>query len=83
MSYEEVIALSEEQEVVIIGGGEIYALFLEATKEIHRTIVHTMVEDADTYAPDIADSGFYLIAEKRVPAGEKDDHEMTFQHLIR
>lgn len=83
MSYEEVITLSEEEEVVIIGGGEIYALFLEETKEIHRTIVHTMVEDADTYAPDIEDSGFYLIAERRAPAGEKDEHEMTFQHLIR
>lgn len=83
MSYEEVMALSEEEEVVIIGGGEIYALFLEETKEIHRTIVHTMVEDADTYAPDIEDSGFYLIAERRAPAGDKDEHEMTFQHLIR
>ena len=67
MSYEEVITLSEEEEVVIIGGGEIYALFLEETKEIHRTIIHTTVEDADTFAPEIHDAGFYLIAEKRVP----------------
>lgn len=82
MSFDEVMALANEEEVVVIGGGEIYALFLPHAKEIHRTIVHTVVEDADTFAPDIESEGFHLIAERQVAAGERDQFSMTFQHWI-
>ena len=58
MTYEQVLELANGEEVVIIGGGEIYALFLEDAKEIHRTIIHTVVENADTFAPDISKVGF-------------------------
>ena len=51
MSAEEVLVLSEHEEVVIIGGGEIYDLFLEHAKEIHRTVIHTSVEGADVLLP--------------------------------
>lgn len=82
MSFEQVMALAAQEEVVIIGGGEIYALFLPYTKEIHRTIVHTVVEDGDTVAPDFEGLGFYLLSERAVAPGERDDHPMTFQHWI-
>ena len=82
MSFDEVMVLANEEEVVVIGGGEIYALFLPHAKEIHRTIVHTVVEDADTFAPDIESEGFHLIAERQVAAGERDQFPMTFQHWI-
>ena len=82
MSFDEIMALSDEEEVMIIGGGEIYALFLPYTKEIHRTVIHTTVEDADTFAPVINGDEFYLIGERRVEAGERDEHAMTFQQWI-
>ena len=82
MSFEQVLELSEDEEVMIIGGGEIYALFLQHAKEIHRTIVHTKVENADTFAPDIFEVEFYLLSERHVESGAKDDHAMTFQHWI-
>jgi dihydrofolate reductase len=82
MTYEQVMALAENEEVVIIGGGEIYALFLDHTKELHRTVVHTLVEDADTYAPNFDHLGFHLLTERHVPAGPRDEHPMTFQHWI-
>jgi len=82
MSFEEVMSLSQSEEVVIIGGGEIYELFLPHAKEIHRTIIHTVVEGADAFAPDINEQGFYLLSERLVPAGERDEHAMTFQHWI-
>ena len=63
MSFEEVMALAENEEVVVIGGGEIYALFLPHAKEVHRTIIHTVVSDADTFAPDIESEGFHMIGE--------------------
>ncbi len=82
MSFEQVMSLAEEHEVMIIGGGEIYELFLEHAKEIHRTVIHTVVHEADTFAPDVEAAGFYLLSERKVEAGEKDDHPMTFQHWI-
>ena len=82
MSFEEVMSLAEEHEVMIIGGGEIYELFLEHAKEIHRTVIHTVVHEADTFAPNVEAAGFYLLTERKVEAGERDDHPMTFQHWI-
>ena len=82
MSFEQVMSLAEEHEVMVIGGGEIYELFLEHAKEIHRTVIHTVVHEADTFAPNVEAAGFYLLSERKVEAGEKDDHPMTFQHWI-
>ena len=82
MSFEEVMALAENEEVGVIGGGEIYALFLPHAKEVHRTIIHTVVSDADTFAPDIESEGFHMIGERRVAAGERDEFPMTFQHWV-
>ena len=82
LSFGVVMALAENEEVVVIGGGEIYALFLPHAKEVHRTIIHTVVKDADTFAPDIESEGFHMIGERRVPAGERDEFPMTFQHWV-
>ena len=82
MSFEQILELSEDEELIIIGGGEIYSLFLQHCKEIHRTIIHTEVKGADTFAPDISELGFYLIGENHQSPGPKDQHPMTFQHLI-
>ena len=83
MSYEEVKELSSKQDIYIIGGGEIYQLFREDVKELHRTIIQTEIKDADTFAPDIEDLGFHLIGERVVGAGVKDQYDMVFQHFIR
>ena len=82
MSFEQILELSQNEELIIIGGGEIYSLFLPHCKEIHRTIIHTEVEGADTFVPDISELGFYLIGENHQSPGPKDQHSMTFQHLI-
>ena len=50
ITYEGVLELSKKREIFIIGGGEIYNLFLPHTEKIHRTIIHCNVEDADTFA---------------------------------
>jgi dihydrofolate reductase len=76
LSVEEVLALADE-EICIIGGGEIYALFLPHVSIIEMTIIDTQVENADTWFPLI--DGFGLIKEEYVEPGERDDHAMTFQ----
>jgi dihydrofolate reductase len=82
MAFEDILALGENEEVIIIGGGEIYALFLDHVKELHRTIIHTVVEQADAFAPDFEHLGFYLLTERHVQPSERDEHAMTFQHWI-
>ena len=76
LSVEEVMAL-EDEEICIIGGGEIYALFLPHISIIELTIIDTEVEGADTWFPQI--EGFELTKEDHLEAGDKDDHNMTFQ----
>ena len=83
MGYEEVLSLSNQQDVFIIGGGEIYQLFIEDVNELHRTIIKVEIEDADPFAPNIDDLGFHLIGERIVEAGDKDQFDMIFQHFIR
>ena len=83
LNYDEVISLSKKQDVFIIGGGEIYNLFIDDVKELHRTLINTIIEGADTFVPSIDELGFHMISEKHVSAGEKDQFDMTFQHFIR
>ena len=72
-----------EMEGWIIGGGEIYKLFLSHVSVLHRTIIDARVDDADTHFPDITGMGFTLDEEKHVSAGEKDQFDMVFQKWIK
>ena len=76
MSVEQVLGL---EDAFIIGGGEIYRIFLQYVNIIHRTIIDTRVKFADTFFPDITGEGFELIEENRVGSGPSDDHDMIFQ----
>jgi len=67
----------------IIGGGQIYEIFLPYVNELHRTIIDARVSDADTFFPDITGMGFELHEERHVEAGERDQYDMVFQHWIR
>ena len=67
----------------IIGGGQIYEIFLPHVNELHRTIIDARVSDADTFFPDITGMGFELHEERHVEAGERDQFDMVFQHWIR
>ena len=67
----------------VIGGGEIYKLFLPHVSELHRTIIDARVAEADTHFPDITGMGFTLKEESHVSAGERDEFDMIFQHWTR
>jgi dihydrofolate reductase len=81
----EVISFDEALKIDgwVIGGGQIYELFLPHVSELHRTIIDARVGDADTHFPDISGHGFTLSEERYVAAGPRDDHDMVFQHWVR
>ena len=83
ITYQEVLELSKEEEIFIIGGGEIYTLFLPHVDKIHRTIIHCKVENADTFAPEINSEIFKVSQSEMVPKSARDEYDMTFELLLR
>lgn len=79
MSIEEVKLLSEQENLFIIGGGEIYSAFMPFCDTIYRTIIKTEVGDGDTYAPEINEEEFQLVESHEVMATDNDDFDMIFQ----
>ena len=83
ITYQEVLELSKEEEIFIIGGGEIYTLFLPHVDKIHRTIIHCKVDNADTFAPEINSEIFKVSQSEMVPKSARDEYDMTFELLLR
>ncbi|MEC7097481.1 MAG: dihydrofolate reductase [Candidatus Thermoplasmatota archaeon] len=83
ITFEEVISLAEKEVIFIIGGGEIYRLFMPYVNKIYRTIIHCKVENADTFAPEIDQSVFQINSSKFTPKTDRDQFDMTFETLTR
>ena len=68
-SLEEAYELADN-DVHIIGGGQIYRLALPNVDTIHATLVDTVIEDADTHFPILGDD--WTISEKKdfLPDGD-------------
>lgn len=74
--------VTEDEDVFIIGGGEIYKQALEYTDIIELTRVHASFE-ADTYFPEIKSTDWQLIEEEYHPKDEKHLVDFTYQTYIR
>lgn len=83
MSIEEVRELAKTDDIFVIGGGEIYSIFIEESIIIYRTIIDSQIEHGDTFAPEINPEDFVLESEEIVKAGDNDDFDMKFQTWIR
>ena len=86
---DEAIALAESQclidgvdEVMIIGGAQIYALALPIADRLYMTIVHA--EPAgDVFFPPVDLTGWRVVAEERFDADERHSSAYTFQTMER
>lgn len=70
-----------EEELMIIGGGEIYKQALPFTDRIYLTRVHTQIE-GEVFFPEL-DEGWKLIREEFHPSDEKHIYSFTFQVFER
>lgn len=59
-SIEEIFSLSKDKEIFIIGGAEIYKIFLPYTDKLYITLIHDKF-DGDTFFPRIKFSEWELI----------------------
>ncbi len=83
-SVDEAFAVAEEDatvtgadEIMIIGGGEIYAATLPRANRLYITQVAASPE-GDTHFPDVDWSEWREVSREAVPAGERDSHASTF-----
>lgn len=69
-------------EIMVIGGGEIYALFLPIARRIYLTRIHAEV-DGDAFFPDL-DAGDWTVTERTSqPADADNDYPSSFLVLER
>ena len=74
--------LQNEQEIFIIGGGEIYKQTINDTTTIYRTVVNSIIE-GDVHFPEIDLTKFKLVWEEKHLADEKNKLDYTFQKFER
>ena len=82
-SLKEALALgATENEVFIIGGGEIFAKAMPLADRIYLTLVHAQVE-GDTFFPVFETSAWALSSEEFHPADERHEYSFTFRRYDR
>lgn len=82
-SLDEAIAITKkEEQVFVIGGGEIYNLALPIADQLELTQVHASFE-GDAFFPEFSTSDWQLVQENYHPQDEKHAYAFTFQTYIR
>jgi dihydrofolate reductase len=74
-------AISDD-EIFIIGGGEIYAQSLSLADKIYLTKVHHTF-DADTFFPELNLNDWVIVSSKNYSADDKNKYPFTFMELKR
>lgn len=75
-------AATDDSELFIIGGGQIYEIALPLADRLHVTRVHTEV-DGDTSFPAIDWDQWELVSAECHGADEKNDYDFTFESYRR
>jgi dihydrofolate reductase len=72
----------DADEVMVIGGGEIYRQFLPMTDRIYLTRVHTEF-DGDTFFPEIREDEWRIVSSQPLPPNDERPFSISFQTLER
>lgn len=83
-SLEEAIkACPQDEEVFVIGGGEIYKQSIDKADKIELTRVYGILPEADAFFPEIDPAKWELAEEVFHPKDEKHVYDMAFQTYLR
>jgi dihydrofolate reductase len=69
----------QTNEIFIIGGGSIYASSLSLVNRVYLTRVHTRIDNADTWFPELPAGEWKLEWERPFSADEKHPFDYSFQ----
>ena len=79
---EAIEACEDAEECFVIGGGEIYRLFLDRADRVLLTRVHAEI-DGDASFPALDEKAWVMTSSESHPADDRNDHMMTFQDWQR
>ena len=85
-SLEDAFKVAEEtnlEQCFVIGGGQIYSQALPLVDSLIVTHVHTVIEDADTFFPEIKEEEWELVSAEKHAKDEKNPYDYTFAEYIR
>ena len=69
---------SDDNEIYIVGGGEIYRQAMPRVTRMYVTRVHCTVDDGDTSFPEIVWDEFQQGESTRYPSNAKNDFDSTY-----
>ncbi len=78
------LASTSSDEVFIIGGGQLYGYGMEIADRLYLTRVHTEIDGADAFFPDVDFLEWRLVSSVKHPADERHAHaftQMVFERL--
>ncbi|MES2405155.1 MAG: dihydrofolate reductase [Pseudomonadota bacterium] len=78
-SLDEALALARDAELMVIGGGEVYALALPHATRMHLTEIDAATTDADTFFPRFDPADWCEVAREHHPADAK--HPLAFDFV--
>ena len=78
-SIDEGLAQAAGEELMVIGGGEIYSLFLPVATSMHLTHVETEVAGADAFFPAFDEQHWIIVAREPHPADAR--HACAFKFV--
>ena len=70
---------SQQEELFVVGGGQIYASSLNAAETIYLTRVHTQIDDGDTFFPEVDWTAWQLAHRETIAADAKNDFATTYE----
>ncbi|HJU38454.1 MAG TPA: dihydrofolate reductase [Tahibacter sp.] len=80
---EQAVALAGIEELMVIGGGEIYALALPLASRLYLTHVDCAADDADTFFPAFDRSQWRVVAREAHAADARHEYAMEFVDYVR
>ena len=69
-------------EIMVIGGSQVYALFLPDAERLYLTRVHTKIE-GDAYFPEIRESEWRLVSDEDHAADDRNAFDFSFRTYER
>ncbi|MGP1421377.1 MAG: dihydrofolate reductase [Tannerella sp.] len=77
------MATEGEDEVFIIGGGNVYEQALEVADKLYLTLVHHTFPEADTFFPPVDPNVWEEVSRTDAPTDEKNPYPHSFLTYIR
>ena len=77
-SLDEAIAAAGDEELMVIGGGEIYALALPRATRLHLTWIDTEASDADAHFPRLDPAEWHETSREAHSADARHEYAFTF-----